>query len=224
MAYNEVGTLKASVLEISQALQAIKCRYEIVIIDDGSSDGTAKVGDVLAFEVPYLRVIHHETNKGLGGVYRTGFEAAENDYITFFPADGQFSPEIIGRFFRLMDGSDNAVDMVLGYIPSRGDLRMARLLSWCERVLYSVLFGSFPKFQGILMFRRELLNRVTLKAAGRSWVVLMEFILRVYQSNCYHIINEPINLRLRQADKSKVMNLRTIAHSLTQIIQLRFQY
>src|SRR3989338_281239 len=103
MAFNEKDTLKSVVTEIDSVLKAIGQSYEVLIIDDGSSDGTAAIADKLTQEFIHVRPIHHDANKGLGGVYRTGFAQARGDLVTFFPADGQFPASIIKEFVKLLN-------------------------------------------------------------------------------------------------------------------------
>src|SRR5437868_7859835 len=180
MAYNESSTLAAMIQDVDQALRAMGCPHEIVIVDDGSTDGTGLLADDLAAQMELVRVLHHQPNQGLGGVYRSGFAEAKCDFITFFPADGQFSPSIIQHFYPLMQNAD----MVLGYLPSDAAYSLAgKVLSAGERFVYRLLFGPLPRFQGILMFRRVLLEQFSLKSTGRGWVILMELIIRTHQSH-----------------------------------------
>src|SRR3990172_1988608 len=95
MAYNEAPSLGAVVQEIVLALDSLGRQYEVIIINDGSSDDTGLISEHLSVKFPKVRVIHHSTNLGLGEVYRTGFSQAQCDLVTFFPADGQFSASII---------------------------------------------------------------------------------------------------------------------------------
>ena len=218
MAYAEVASLEEMVHEIREALAGLGRPYEVLIVDDGSSDGTGELADRIARETPGVRVVHHETNQGLGGVYRTGFSQARKELLTFFPADGQFSAAILGQFLPLMDETD----FVLGYLSPQHRSTGARLLSWAERVLYRLLFGPLPRFQGILMFRRAALERIPLTSAGRGWAVLMELLIRASRAG-YRMRSVPIDLRPRKSGASKVQNVRTIASNLMQILELRFR-
>jgi len=224
MAYNEVGTLAATVDGLDQMLRTIGCPYEIIIVDDGSKDGTGPLADDLAAKMEFIRIVHHRPNQGLGGVYRSGFAGAKCDFITFFPADGQFSPSIIEYFYPLMKNAD----MVLGYLPSNTTYSLAgKVLSAGERIIYRVLFGPLPHFQGILMFRRILLEQFKLKATGRGWVILMELIIRTYQSHKYVVTRKailPEQFRPRSQGKSKVVNARVIRENLSQMISLRLKF
>jgi glycosyltransferase involved in cell wall biosynthesis len=215
-AYNEQENLAAVTEEIWNQLGGLNLAFELLIIDDGSLDDTPRIADSLARDLPGVRVVHHRKNLGLGGVYRTGFKEAQGRFVSYFPADGQFPATIISKFLPLMDDAD----MVLGYLPSRDITLLAKGLSLGERLLYRALFGSFPRFQGVLMFRRSLLNGMTLTSEGRGWAVLMEFIIRVSKGG-YRVSSVPTTMRPRFSGKSKVNNLRTIASNLMQVLVLR---
>jgi glycosyltransferase involved in cell wall biosynthesis len=220
MAFNEAPSLEQVFGEIRGELERIGVDYEIIVIDDGSTDGTGAIADRLAREYNRARVIHHPVNLGLGAVYRAAFCCGTKDLATAFPADGQFDPGIISQFMRRFD----TADMVLGYIPEYRSSRsfLARAFSWCERMLYKVLFGSFPEFQGIMMFRRALVDTVPLTSSGRGWMIQMELILRFLKKG-YRIVGEPTGLRARMSGASKVMNVRSVLSNLCQVFQLRMQ-
>ena len=80
--------------------------------------------------------------------------------------------------------------------------------------------GPLPRFQGILMFRRTVCERIPLTSVGRGWAVLMELIVRASQAG-YRMRSVPIELRPRRSGSSKVQNLRTISSNLRQVLTLR---
>ena len=215
MAYDEAPTVAATCAEILDAINSIGCSHELLIVDDGSSDGTGEIADELARATPAVRVIHHQPNRGLGGVYRTGFQEAQGEFLTFFPADGQFPASIIQDFFPRVQ----QLDLVLGYLPQRSR-GLGVLLSIVERVLYRVLLGPMPRFQGIMMIRRQLLRDIPLASTGRGWAVVMEFILKASRSGA-RIDSVPTTVRPRSHGESKVNNWRTIVANLRQLLTLR---
>ena len=219
MTYNEAASLDAVVREIRAELQKLGHPHEIVIIDDGSTDGSGAIADRLAAELDTVRVVRHPTNQGLGSVYRDGYTCGTMDLVTLFPADGQFDAQIISQFLPLFDRAD----MVLGYVPDLSHRTpLARMLSWMERLLFNCLFGRFPKFQGMMMFRRSLLDTLPLTSRGRGWMVQMELILR-FQKKGYRIVTEPTGIRQRMSGASKVNNLRCTISNLRQVLELRWK-
>jgi dolichol-phosphate mannosyltransferase len=216
MTYNEVATLDAVAREIITTLEGLERDYEVIIVDDGSTDGSKAIAEGLVNEYCRIRLICHETNLGLGGVYRTGFTRSRSDLITFFPADGQFPACILLQFVPLMDSHD----LVLGYLPECSRPFIAKILSRAERIFYSILFGILPKFQGVFMFRRTILNEIHLQSVGRGWAVVLELIVKASRRNC-RLISIPTQIRPRISGKSKVNNLRTVLSNFYQAIELR---
>jgi glycosyltransferase involved in cell wall biosynthesis len=218
MAYNEVANLEAVVREIAGVLATLpaSAAHDILIVDDGSGDGTGPLADRLAAELPRVRVIHHEVNRGLGGVYRTGFQHAARDLVSFFPADGQFPATILATFQPLMATRD----LVLGYLPQRQSSPLAKGLSAAEKILYRLLFGPMPRYQGVFMVRRSVLQSLTLETQGRGWGVVMEMVLKIFRGP-YRVESVPTTLRPRLSGQSKVNNPRTIWINLKQAFALR---
>lgn len=216
-AFNEVENLADAVEELRVVLVSLAVPCELVIVDDGSTDGTGRLADEIAAAHPdQIRVVHHGENLGLGGAYRTGFAAARGEFLTFFPADSQFPASIIADFWPLT--ADH--DLILGYLPLRRPSMAGRVLSLAERVAYRVLLGPMPRFQGVFMLRRRLLDELELRSAGRGWGVVMELVIRAARGP-YRIVSNPTSVRPRAKGVSKVQNLRNVTSNLIQLWKLR---
>lgn len=218
LAYNEKENLRPAALELLGALERLGITHELLVVNDGSTDDTGAVADALASEFAAVRVIHHATNLGLGGGYRTGFTEARGQRLIFYPADGQFPAEILVRFYREMD--EQGCAMVLGYLPNHRRPLVGRALSFAERMAYRVLVGRMPRFQGLLMFETRLLEQIPLASTGRGWGILLEFILRSAQTGVA-IRSLPTDLRPRASGQSKVENTKTVVANVKQLLLLR---
>jgi hypothetical protein len=215
LAYNEVDNLAQAVSELLDELALRADDWELIIVDDGSTDGMGPLADRLAEGRAGVRVVHHSRNLGLGGGYRTGFREARGEWLTFFPADAQFPAEIIRAFYKHTPN----VDMILGFLPNRESDALGKALSLVERVLYKLMFRSFPRFQGIMMFRRKLLAELPLISEGRGWAVVMELILRASRGP-YRLLSVPTEVRPRLSGASKVSNVKNIVANLKQLWEL----
>ncbi|MBB6091650.1 glycosyltransferase involved in cell wall biosynthesis [Povalibacter uvarum] len=97
-AYNEAAVLEENVGVIEQYLRTLESRYrfEIVIVNDGSRDGTAEIAERLESSFSNLRVLHHPTNFGLGQAFKTGFGESRGDYVVTMDVDLSYAPDHIG--------------------------------------------------------------------------------------------------------------------------------
>ena len=90
LCYNEAGTLEKVTTDLLHVLKQLSSTFEIIIVDDRSTDGSRVVAYDLASKYPEVRVISHEVNKGIGGTLRSIYENAQYENIGIVPGDGQF--------------------------------------------------------------------------------------------------------------------------------------
>ena len=218
-AFNEAASLETVVAELRHAFAGTPWTYEIVIVNDGSDDGTGEIADALARADERIRAIHHPQNRGIGEVYRTGLTAMEGRFLTWVDGDGQFPPEIFPRFLQVLQAE--GCDLALGYVEDAQEARsvFGKVLSFGERSLYRLMFGRLPRFQGALMFRATMYRSLGLRPAGRGWGMVMELIVRASRGG-YRVVNLPITLRARMSGSSKVTNLGTIWANLRQAFEV----
>jgi glycosyltransferase involved in cell wall biosynthesis len=135
--FNEEASLDGCVTELARVLQEAVPSYEIILVDDGSTDRTAEVGRRLAAENPKIQLFS-KPNGGIGSAITLGFSQAVGKYLTYAPADGQFDPAEIPR---LLDAVQDA-DVVIGYKASlRSYPLVRRIHSWTYRMLLRCLFS-----------------------------------------------------------------------------------
>src|SRR4051812_35338434 len=110
--------------------------YEILIVDDASTDATGKIADEMAAADPRVRVVHHAVNRKLGGSVRTGLDEARGDLILYTDADMPFDLADLGKALRLMRVYD--ADIVSAY-------RFDRTGEGAVRAVYSYVYNSMIK-------------------------------------------------------------------------------
>jgi glycosyltransferase involved in cell wall biosynthesis len=105
--YNDARTIGDLVVGAEQQLRALTDDYEIIVVNDGSTDDSAAVLREAALRIPALRVVTHERNRGYGGALRSGFAAATKDLVFYTDGDGQYDVgELPILFMLLTDDTD----------------------------------------------------------------------------------------------------------------------
>jgi glycosyltransferase involved in cell wall biosynthesis len=101
-AYNEAVVIMHSLTEIHDYLRTLEdqYRYELLVVDDGSTDGTGDIAQIFATGHPNVRVLHHHVNFRLGQALRFGFGESKGDYVVTFDADLTYSVDHIGRMLQ----------------------------------------------------------------------------------------------------------------------------
>jgi glycosyltransferase involved in cell wall biosynthesis len=220
--YDEAATLERAVAEAREALAAVGTTpgHEVLIVDDGSTDGSGAIADRLAAEHREVRVVHHTRNLGLGGFYRTAFREARGDVLYFMAADLQPIPgEYFPEFVPLL--ADH--DVVVGFDLHREAPALSRLLSWGEGALFAILFPGVPKIGGPLMIKRSVVEAFDLQLAreeDRSWLVLWELMVRAKRAG-FRFARVPVRRRPRASGGTRASTLRTAVAMLRQVRRLR---
>ena len=91
-ALNDSGTIASMVIGAVQAASGLTPDYEVIVVNDGSTDATAQIADELARTYSHVRVVHHPANRGYGGALQTGFRTATKDLIFYTDGDAQYDP------------------------------------------------------------------------------------------------------------------------------------
>ncbi len=136
-AFNEQDNIVQSVEDAISVLKSLGLEWEVLVINDGSKDGTAGEVEKLEKKYPQVRLINHPKNMGYGQALKTGFTVAKYPWVVFLDSDGQFKFEEIKKFLKFTDSSD----VILGYRLNRADPFLRRVFTWGWKMLAMVLLG-----------------------------------------------------------------------------------
>ena len=205
-AFNEERHLGAAIRGALAALEAQGLPFEIVVVDDGSTDGSAAVASEVARTDSRVRLLRHERNLGLGASYFTGVEASRAEYVSWLPGDDAIPPESLAP----MLAARRAADVVITYpVFERPRPRFRRLLSASYVRLMNLLFGfSLRYFNCTTVLRRELLLTV-LPKGNPGFGVFAEVLVRLLRAG-HSYIEIPISSRHRPMESSKALRWRNI--------------
>ncbi len=133
--YNEESVIAATIEDVLNALPHWVRDYEVILVNDGSSDRTGDILAAIASSTPQVRVITHERNQGYGAALADGFTAASGELAFFMDADGQFDIHDLPRLLTFI----NEYDAVIGYRVHRQDTWMRKLNAWGWKTLIGIV-------------------------------------------------------------------------------------
>jgi dolichol-phosphate mannosyltransferase len=198
-AFNEEAGIRQAIAEADEALATLTAGYEVLVVDDGSTDATAAIVAEEAAVRPHVRLLRHEGNRGYGAALRTGFEAARFERVAFTDADCQFHLDDLSRLLPLTD----RVPVAVGYREDRKDPWRRRFLSGGFNLMARTLMGTRVRDCdcALKVFRREALARLLPETDG--FFVNAEMLARARQLG-YEVAEAGVRHRPRLRGASKV--------------------
>ncbi|HSX01579.1 MAG TPA: glycosyltransferase family 2 protein [Candidatus Saccharimonas sp.] len=216
--YNEAAAIGGTVERARAALDEMGIGdYEIILVDDGSRDGTGDLADSLAARLPKLKVVHHPKNLGYGAALSSGFAAATKDWVMYTDGDGQFDVSDLAKFLQYTDD----YEVLLGYRLERQDhggrKLNAALWAWLVWLLVGLRVRDLDC--GFKLMRRRVLERVLPLEAGGA-VISAELLLKLKRLG-YEFKQIGVNHFARTGGKSTGANLGVVARAARELWQLR---
>ena len=218
-AYNDaksIGKLVADALEI---LPSLADDYEIIVVNDGSTDETGEVLRKLAAQHKEVRVVEHETNKGYGGALQSGFRAATKDLIFYTDGDGQYDVREIVKLYALLN---EKTDVINGYKLERGDKMNRKVVGGFYNRLAHLLF-SLPVRDvdcDFRLIRRAFSDKIALSSTSGS--ICVELVYKLNQAGA-RFRETGVNHYERPFGKSQFFTVRRVTKTLYDFFSLWFK-
>jgi glycosyltransferase involved in cell wall biosynthesis len=215
-AYNDGGTIASLVIRAVQVASRLTSDFEVIVVNDGSSDATPEIVDELARTYPQVRVVHHPRNRGYGGALRSGFAAATKDLIAYTDGDAQYDPaELEVLWNRLTPDAD----MVTGWKIARSDPWHRIIIGRIYHYTVKLLFGLRVRDVDcdFRMMRREIFDRVKLE--HDTGVICLEM-MRKIQDAGFRVVEVPVHHYHRTHGQSQFFNFRRVFWTGVDVLKL----
>ncbi len=205
-AYNEERNLREAVKGINEAVSSVFGDYELIILDDGSTDKTPGIADQLAKENLRIRVIHNRRNMNVGYSYRIGIAAATKKYVMILPGSGGIPQESVKAFLHHVGEKD----IVTSYVTNREARPLKRrLISSLFTTMLNLLFRLRLKYYlGMVCYETGLARQA--KITTNSYAFQAEILIRLLRRHCSY---EEISFGIDKAPKpsSKMFRAKNIS-------------
>ncbi len=213
--YNEQDNVTRTVQQALQVLEKLNVDFEVMVVDDGSSDRTGQIADEMASANSRVKVVHHPTNLGYGAALQSGFRAATKEMVFYTDGDGQFDIAEMPPLLALME----QYDIVSCYRLNRQDNIIRKINAWCWTKLVCWLFGM--KIRDIdcafKLYKREIFDRIRLSSAGA--LIDAEILARAIRQG-YRVTQKGVHHYPRTAGKQTGADPRVILRAFKELFQL----
>ncbi len=197
--FNEVGNIERVIRSTHEVARRTLDDFEMIVVDDASTDGCGELAEGLRAEFPELRVLRHARNRKLGGALKTGFAAARLDHVLYMDSDLPVAFDDVERVLR--DRQDET-DMLAGFRVGRAENIYRQVQSWIYNTLLRTLFGLRVRDVNFAfkLFRREL---VTEPPRSEGSFIDAELLLEATRRN-WRIDEVGLRYQVRQAGTSNI--------------------
>jgi glycosyltransferase involved in cell wall biosynthesis len=215
-AYNDEHTIENIVRTAASEIGGITDDFEILIINDGSKDGTGAVADRLSAELPFVRAIHHPQNRGYGAALITGFKNARKDLVFYTDGDAQYD---VREIHNLLAQMQPGIDLVNGYKVKRSDAwyrvwigaMYRRVMRWAFHLSIRDVDCDFR------LLRRRVFDTITLES--QSGVICVEM-ARKFDVAGFRMKEIPVSHYPRLHGRSEFFRFRHLSHTLRGLIRI----
>jgi len=217
--YNDAETIGSMIDGVHKALVPIVDDLEVVVANDGSTDESAAVLHEMVSSRPWLRVVHHDVNRGYGGALLSAFGTATKDWIFYTDGDAQYDPtEVVDLIARVTPD----VDIVQGWKIERGDQWYRKAIGRAYHHVVKRLFNLHVRDTDcdFRLIRRALIERAGLRST--SGVICVEMMRKLERGGA-RFVEAPVHHYQRPSGRSQFFRLPAIARSARQLLAVWWQ-
>ncbi len=214
--YNEQDNVRKVAEQALGVLEGLHADYEVIIVDDGSSDNTGPLADAVAAEHPRVRVIHHPRNLGYGAALQSGFRAATRPIVFYTDGDAQFDIAEMPPLLPLLE----KYDIVSCYRLNRQDNFVRRMNGWLWTRFTGVMF-SLPLRDidcAFKLYKRAIFDDIRMESTGA--LIDTEILARAARKG-YTITQRGVHHYPRTAGRQTGANLRVVLRAFKELLKLR---
>lgn len=214
--YNEEANVERTVRSALTHIPSVADDFEIIIVDDGSTDSTGDIADRLAAEHERVRAVHNKPNLGYGRALQRGFRESCKEWVFYTDGDGQFDIGEMRRLLPLLGSSD----IISAYRLNRQDPALRKLNGWAWTMLVNLMLGLRVKDVdcAFKLFPRELFDRIEMKSSGA--LIDAEILARAKRLG-YTIGQIGVQHYPRRGGEQTGANLRVILRAFKELLLLR---
>ena len=214
--YNDAGTIASMVELATLTLKKTTDNFEVIVIDDGSSDNSREILKELALKNVYLKLVFHEKNRGYGGALRSGFEKASKDLIFYTDGDFQYN---VSELPKLLEKLSDKIDIVQGYKIKRCDpwyrIVIGELYNFGVKLAFAIKIKDVDC--DFRLIRRNVFDKVKLE--HNSGVITVEMVKK-FQDAGLRFAQVPVSHYSRSYGNSQFFNFKRIAHVAIELLAL----
>lgn len=217
--YNEGENVKNVVLAITTVLQNVAEEWELIIVDDGSTDGSPELIRELAESERRIRVVTHKINKGYGASISSGLYESRYPWVSFMDSDGQFDFAEITNFVKKQKEAN--ADLVIGYYKKRQVSAFKKITSKLWELTVIVLFGLKVRDIdcGFKLISKKVVDTIPPLESQRGAFISSELLIKA-KNKGFRIAEIPVTHYPRLKGMGTGRNLDVIIKSFIDLLRL----